>query len=155
MELTEGWDVTNVYVVTPLRAMATFQGALQAMGRGLRLPAGHRVEKPVLDELDVVCFGREKLERIVSDATDWTGTNTADAGGIKITRSDQADPELVPIKVQATHQVQVQYADLQIARRELNVALSPDALRSISEAVVTEVDLVAARTRLGFGRPRI
>ena len=46
MELTEGWDVTNVYVVTPLRAMATFQGALQAMGRGLRLPAGRRSGNP-------------------------------------------------------------------------------------------------------------
>jgi len=155
MELTEGWDVTNVYVVTPLRAMATFQGALQAMGRGLRLPAGRRVGKPVLDELDVVCFGRERLERIVSEATAWTGTASPDAGGVKVTASNEADPELVPVYVAAIKQTSMTAADLRIARRELDLALSPEALRYVSEAVVTEVDLVAARTRLGFGRPRI
>jgi hypothetical protein len=155
MELTEGWDVTNVYVVTPLRAMATFQGALQAMGRGLRLPAGRRVGKPVLDELDVVCFGRERLERIVADATTWTGGATPGSGGVKVTSSDEADAELVRVEVDTVRNVYVRGADLQIARRELVVALSPEGLRGVSEAVVTEVDLVAARTRLGFGRPRV
>ena len=155
MELTEGWDVTNVYVVTPLRAMATFQGALQAMGRGLRLPAGKRIGKPVLDELDVVCFGRERLERIVDEATQWTGTATHSAGGVKVTSSDEADAELVPVEVVANDNVDMRCLELQINRRELLVALSPEGLRDVSEAVVTEVDLIAARTRLGFGRPRI
>lgn len=154
MELTEGWDVTNVYVVTPLRAMATFQGALQAMGRGLRLPSGRRVGNPVLDELDVVCFGREKLERIVNEATAWTGASNA-VSGIKITESEASDTELVRIAIAAVKKVSINFADLQIARRDLNLALSPEALRGISKAVVTEVDLVAARTRLGFGRPKI
>ena len=30
-QLSEGWDVTNVYVVAPLRAMATYQNAVQSM----------------------------------------------------------------------------------------------------------------------------
>lgn len=155
MELTEGWDVTNVYVVTPLRAMATFQGALQAMGRGLRLPAGRRVGKPVLDELDVVCFGRERLERIVAEATAWTGAASPAAGGVKVTSSDEADPELVPVEVASVREASLRCADLRIARRELELALSPEALRHVSEAVVTEVSLAAAQTRLGFGRPRV
>jgi len=153
MELTEGWDVTNVYVVTPLRAMATFQGALQAMGRGLRLPAGRRVGDPVLDELDVVCFGREKLERIVSEATAWTGT--AATADIKITQYDQSDPVLIKIAVKARGATSLTCADLRVVRRDLELALSPEALSGVSAAVVTEVDLSAARTRLGFGRPRI
>jgi superfamily II DNA or RNA helicase len=155
MELTEGWDVTNVYVVAPLRAMATFQGALQAMGRGLRLPAGRRIGKPVLDELDVVCFGRERLERIVAEATAWTGTATSDAGGVKVTSSDQADPELAPVAVPVLLPASLVCADLRIARRELDLVLAPEALRDVSEAVVTEVDLMNAQTRLGFGRPRV
>jgi superfamily II DNA or RNA helicase len=155
MELTEGWDVTNVYVVTPLRAMATFQGALQAMGRGLRLPAGRRIGKPVLDELDVVCFGREKLESIVSEATAWTGSATPGAGGVKVTPSDQADPELVPVAVAVLRNASLTCADLRIARRELDLVLAPEALRDVSEAIVTEVGLRDAQTRLGFGRPRV
>jgi len=154
MELTEGWDVANVYVVTPLRAMATFQGALQAMGRGLRLPAGRRLGNPVLDELDVVCFGREKLERIVSEAVGWTGTNTVEAGGLKVTPSDQADPELVPVAVKSIGDPKFRCADLRIARRELDLVLSPEALRSVSAAIVTEVRLAAASTRLG-GRAKV
>lgn len=68
-QLSEGWDVTNVYVVAPLRAMATFQNAVQTMGRGLRLPFGTRVGDPDVDTLDVLCFGKESFERIVELAT--------------------------------------------------------------------------------------
>ena len=68
-QLSEGWDVTNVYVVAPLRAMATFQNAVQTMGRGLRLPFGTRVGEPEVDTLDVLCFGKEPFERIVELAT--------------------------------------------------------------------------------------
>ena len=68
-QLSEGWDVTNVYVVAPLRAMATFQNAVQTMGRGLRLPFGSRVGDPEIDTLDVLCFGKESFERIVELAT--------------------------------------------------------------------------------------
>lgn len=67
-ELTEGWDVTNVYVIAPLRAMGTFAGALQTVGRGLRLPAGRRVDDKELDTLDVLCFGRATLEQILTEA---------------------------------------------------------------------------------------
>lgn len=64
-QLSEGWDVTCVYVVVPLRAMATFQNAIQTMGRGLRLPFGMRVGDPEVDQLDVLCFGKETFEKIV------------------------------------------------------------------------------------------
>ena len=30
-QLSEGWDVTNVYVVAPLQTMATYQNAVQSM----------------------------------------------------------------------------------------------------------------------------
>ena len=73
-ELTEGWDVPKRFMsVAPLRAMATFQGALQSMGRGLRLPAGKLVGEPEVDSLDVVCFGKQSLQLIVEEATTWFG----------------------------------------------------------------------------------
>jgi type III restriction enzyme len=73
-ELSEGWDVTNVYVIAPLRAMGTFQGAVQMMGRGLRLPAGHRVEDRELDSLDVLCFGRQSFEDVLNRALEDYGS---------------------------------------------------------------------------------
>jgi superfamily II DNA or RNA helicase len=73
-QLTEGWDVTNVYVIAPLRAMAAFRSAVQTMGRGLRLPAGHRIGHLELDTLDVLCCGRESFHDILDEATKHFGT---------------------------------------------------------------------------------
>jgi superfamily II DNA or RNA helicase len=154
MELMEGWDVTNVYVVTPLRAMATFQGALQAMGRGLRLPAGHRVDDPVVDELDVVCFGKEALAKIVAEATDWAGTGGVPAG-LKVTSFDKADPVPVSIEVPTRRDEAVTLSKHEYVEDELQLELHPEALNTIREAVITDIELASAQTRLGFGRPKL
>jgi type III restriction enzyme len=42
-KLKEGWDVTNLYTIVPLRASASDILTEQTLGRGLRLPYGARV----------------------------------------------------------------------------------------------------------------
>lgn len=64
-QLSEGWDVDNVYVTAPLRANATVQGVIQTMGRGLRLPYGDRVGREEVDKLDVLCFGKQTMDEII------------------------------------------------------------------------------------------
>jgi type III restriction enzyme len=44
-KLKEGWDVTNLYTIVPLRASASEILTEQTLGRGLRLPYGVRVAK--------------------------------------------------------------------------------------------------------------
>lgn len=92
-QLTEGWDVTNVFVIAPLRAMATFQGAVQTMGRGLRLPAGRRVEDPDVDTLDVLCFGRETLEVILRKAIETFGVEPEAGPPVAVTTKEQKEEE--------------------------------------------------------------
>lgn len=92
-QLTEGWDVTNVFVIAPLRAMATFQGAVQTMGRGLRLPAGRRVEDPDVDTLDVLCFGRETLGGILTKATELFGVDAEAGPPVEVTSKDQQEAQ--------------------------------------------------------------
>lgn len=97
-QLTEGWDVTNVYVIAPLRAMATFQGAVQTMGRGLRLPSGVRTGMEEIDTLDVLCCGRESFEDILREATEQFGKGD-DVGGLDVTRKlDLQYEEPIPKK---------------------------------------------------------
>jgi superfamily II DNA or RNA helicase len=96
-QLTEGWDVTNVYVIAPLRSMATFQGAVQTMGRGLRLPAGHRVDDPDIDELDVLCFGREKAAEILENATETFRAEPEEGPAVEIVTTDQNEEEEPPL----------------------------------------------------------
>jgi superfamily II DNA or RNA helicase len=99
-QLTEGWDVTNVYVIAPLRAMATFQGAVQTMGRGLRLPAGRRVDDPDIDKLDILCYGRESLEGIIRSATETFGVESEAGPAVDIATKDEKerDEQAIPRK---------------------------------------------------------
>ena len=49
-KLKEGWDVTNLYTIVPLRASASEILTEQTLGRGLRLPYGTRVSRAEDDE---------------------------------------------------------------------------------------------------------
>ena len=69
MMLNEGWDVSNIYVIAPLRSMASTTLVTQIMGRGLRLPFGHQVGDEEVDTLDVLCFGHETMQDIVTKLT--------------------------------------------------------------------------------------
>lgn len=75
--LNEGWDVSNIYVIAPLRAMASTTLVTQIMGRGLRLPFGEQVGDTEVDTLDVLCFGRETMQEIVTNLIEkGFGTNS-------------------------------------------------------------------------------
>ena len=55
-KLKEGWDVTNLYTIVPLRASASDILTEQTLGRGLRLPYGERVTRS--DEEDFAAVDR-------------------------------------------------------------------------------------------------
>ena len=63
-KLKEGWDVTNLYTIVPLRASASEILTEQTLGRGLRLPYGARVthgddeEFAAVDRLTVIAHDR-------------------------------------------------------------------------------------------------
>lgn len=52
--LKEGWDVTNVYTIVPLRQSASAILTEQTIGRGLRLPYGERTGVALVDRLVLV-----------------------------------------------------------------------------------------------------
>ena len=66
--LKEGWDVTNLYTIVPLRASASETLTEQTIGRGLRLPYGHRTGVDEVDRLSIV--SHDKYEAIVNLAND-------------------------------------------------------------------------------------
>lgn len=57
-KLKEGWDVTNLYTIVPLRASASEILTEQTLGRGLRLPYGARTGVEAIDTLTVVAHDR-------------------------------------------------------------------------------------------------
>ena len=64
-KLKEGWDVTNLYTIVPLRASASEILTEQTIGRGLRLPYGNRTNVAAVDRLTIIAHDRfqEIIER--------------------------------------------------------------------------------------------
>ncbi len=71
-KLKEGWDVTNLYTIVPLRASASDILTEQTLGRGLRLPYGARVTRNDDDEFAVVdrltVIAHERFDELIQKA---------------------------------------------------------------------------------------
>lgn len=64
--LKEGWDVTNLYTIVPLRAANARTLIEQSIGRGLRLPYGKRTGVDAVDRLNIVAH--DKFQEIIDEA---------------------------------------------------------------------------------------
>jgi type III restriction enzyme len=67
--LKEGWDVTNLYTIVPLRAANASVLVEQTIGRGLRLPfSGERTGNDKVDKLTIVAH--DNFNRVIAAAQD-------------------------------------------------------------------------------------
>jgi type III restriction enzyme len=64
--LKEGWDVTNLYTIIPLRAANARILIEQSIGRGLRLPYGQRTGVSAVDRLNIIAHDR--FQEIIEEA---------------------------------------------------------------------------------------
>jgi type III restriction enzyme len=64
--LKEGWDVTNLYTIVPLRAANARTLIEQSIGRGLRLPYGRRTGVSTVDRLSIIAHDR--FQEIIDEA---------------------------------------------------------------------------------------
>ena len=65
--LKEGWDVTNLYTIVPLRAANARILIEQSIGRGLRLPYGKRTGVSAVDRLNIVAH--DKFQEMIDEAS--------------------------------------------------------------------------------------
>lgn len=84
-KLSEGWDVTNLYTIVPLRAFNSLKLVDQTIGRGLRLPYGHRTGVSEVDTVTIV--SHDNFKDIVA---------AAKAGKLLITREYEIGDENTP-----------------------------------------------------------
>jgi type III restriction enzyme len=104
-KLKEGWDVTNLYTIVPLRASASETLTEQTIGRGLRLPYGQRTGVDEVDRLSIV--SHDKYQAIVALANDPNSL---------VRKVYYIDPSLIPdmgsaetesVEIKPTYEVQV------------------------------------------------
>lgn len=155
--LNEGWDVENIYVIAPLRAMASTTLVTQIMGRGLRLPFGRQVGDEEVDTLDVLCFGRETMQEIVNHLMQ-EGFGTGANSGITVDPKDNTahpDDEFVPKKKIFLNVVKGE-TELQVPQFKMNKAPLPIEQVSIPALKETElryflINDLTTNKRLGGG----
>lgn len=143
--LSEGWDVTNVFVVAPLRTMGTYQLAVQTLGRGLRLPSGHRTGDDEVDTLDVVCFGRESAQEILEQAKADFRDGESDSSVIGVRDAEEAENREQKKKVKVTFKVVRPYT-FQLPRVEGSPSVpdldfEPDVSGRLARDIVTKIAL--------------
>ncbi len=98
--LKEGWDVTNLYTIVPLRAANARTLIEQSIGRGLRLPYGKRTGVDAVDRLSIVAHDR--FQEIVDEAND--PNNPLRIRQLILEKEDQDQPKdsvTVPSKLEA------------------------------------------------------
>ena len=89
--LKEGWDVTNLYTIVPLRAADAPILVEQQIGRGLRLPyGGKRTGVADVDKLTVIAH--ENFEAVIAKAND------PDSVLSKVTYVELDDNDFAPVR---------------------------------------------------------
>lgn len=99
--LKEGWDVTNLYTIIPLRTAASQTLREQTVGRGLRLPYGRRTGNRDVDSL--IITAHDKFEEIIREATN---PNSLLKAGNIIFAEDIDKSESVAVQLTYTNVVQ-------------------------------------------------
>lgn len=95
-KLGEGWDVTNLYTIVPLRAANEMHLIMQSIGRGLRLPYGKRVGERDVDQ--VVVISHDNFNKVIEQATKEMGNfEKIDLGAGTPGESAPGMPRKVPI----------------------------------------------------------
>ena len=95
--LKEGWDVSNLYTIVPLRASNALTLIEQTIGRGLRLPFGAKPTGDVkVDMLSIMMH--DKFQEVIDAANDKNSLLYS-IGKIQLTKSDlNSNKELIESK---------------------------------------------------------
>lgn len=144
--LKEGWDVTNLYTIVPLRAANSKTLVEQSIGRGLRLPYGTRVGVPDVDRLTIV--SHDRFQEIVDDANRpdsiiRTGVVIGRDISDKPTRVVQVDPVIVK-RIGGTSGVKLEDPEVLFSQpEERNVASSAFQVIQEFEHLPRSADLLS------------
>jgi type III restriction enzyme len=142
-KLKEGWDVTNLYTIVPLRASASEILTEQTLGRGLRLPFGRRVSRSDDEEFAAV----DRLTVIAHDRFDEIIQKAREPGSIVMKRvqiGEGGDISLAGVKLIETPSV----AEMVVTGVQPDIpgfTPEPFAFQSSEEWKAAEVTLAVIR----------
>ena len=133
--LKEGWDVTNLYTIVPLRAADAPILVEQQIGRGLRLPyGGKRTGYADIDKLTVIAH--ENFEAVIAKASDPSSV-LSKMSYVELDNDDLTPVQGEVVKAQTLIDIQEQKA-VQEAKTEIekkNAHVISDAKRAVWKVI--------------------
>ncbi|MCP5425337.1 MAG: DEAD/DEAH box helicase family protein [Gammaproteobacteria bacterium] len=134
--LKEGWDVTNLYTIVPLRAANARTLVEQSIGRGLRLPYGKRTGVAAVDRLNIVAHDR--FQEIIDEA------NRSDSP-IRLKQvildAPSADDRKISVKVESGAAARLGLTDIPVVQTDA----SGTTVSNTAPVFTTEAEKQAAR----------
>lgn len=139
--LKEGWDVTNLYTIVPLRAANARTLIEQSIGRGLRLPYGKRTGVAAVDRLNIVAHDR--FQEIIDEA------NRSDSP-IRLKQiildAPSADDKKVSVQVQSGVAARLGLTDMPVTQTSASGDANGSPATTVPKPVfTTEAEKQAAR----------
>lgn len=138
--LKEGWDVTNLYTIIPLRAANSQILTEQTIGRGLRLPYGVRTGVAKVDTLTIIAHDR--FQSIVDAANDPTSI-------IRQENIIEIDPSTLPEPQEVITASSV--TDERFAERRIEVARIVDETERQKAGITLEAEQLINDTVSALG----
>lgn len=142
--LKEGWDVTNLYTIVPLRAANARTLIEQSIGRGLRLPYGKRTGVEAVDRLSIVAHDR--FQDIIDEAN--RGDSPIRLKQL-ILEAPRDDVQTVSVQVQPNAVTQLGLDDASPVPEPLADA---DAGKDLAETVATPEKVLSTDGEISVGR---
>lgn len=148
--LKEGWDVTNLYTIVPLRAADAPILVEQSIGRGLRLPyGGKRTGDPDVDKLTVIAH--ENFEAVIQKANEGNSVLSK----YSFIELDDEDVSAEPAKVTPVQTVldfqekaAVEAAKTNVEKQEAKQQC--DAIRAVFKVIPMANTQVKSKTELAL-----
>ncbi|OGS24857.1 MAG: type III restriction endonuclease subunit R [Elusimicrobia bacterium RIFOXYB2_FULL_50_12] len=145
--LKEGWDVTNLYTIVPLRAANSQTLVEQSIGRGLRLPYGKRTGVAAVDRLTIV--SHDKFQEIVDYAN---SPESLIRGGMKIIHVSDERTRVVTVQPLFMERADGEYAGEQ-QKLTFESPAEQDAARATFDIIQKEYERLPSSSELS--RPEI
>ena len=124
--LKEGWDVTNLYPIVPLRAANARTLIEQSIGRGLRLPYGRRTGVGAVDRLNSVAH--DHFQEIIDEAN--RGDSPIRLKQLILDAPDE-DEGIVSVQVVSTAEVRLGLGKPEISGGGGHYALKTEELATV------------------------
>lgn len=139
--LKEGWDVTNLYTIVPLRAANARTLIEQSIGRGLRLPYGKRTGVAAVDRLNIVAH--DKFQEIIDEAN--RGDSPIRLKQIILDKPSTNDNK-ISVQVQSVAAVRLGLVDTPIVQAESHAMVyASTTTNALQSEFTTQVEKQAAR----------